>query len=91
MEHSKLGFIWEDVEVHCYLDPWRVKPEIMRIAFLPKEDGSLFPMPCNGCDDLQGGELCERCCAEVTNLLFRNPEKYLREVIYPNIPENLKP
>ena len=58
--------------VRCPRDNYKERP--MQIRLIKKEDGTWFPLPCNGCDELNGSKICEECMASVTILFFNNPE-----------------
>ena len=53
-------------KVNCPATPGAV--EDMQILFL--ED---FPVPCNGCENMSGADICNQCIAEVTMRFYHNP------------------
>lgn len=58
--------------VRCPGDPCRTEKVQIILTKLP--DGSWFPLPCNGCDSLNGTKPCERCCAAITLMFFHAKE-----------------
>lgn len=74
-----------DIKVNCALNPLRVEPEIIAAYAYQKTDGTKVYLPCNGCSDAQGGEVCEKCYEEINRVLFKNPDWNPRDVIYPDI------
>lgn len=74
-----------DIKVNCALNPLRVEPEIIAAYAYRKTDGTRVYLPCNGCSNAQGGEVCEKCYAAVDRVLFKNPDWNPRDVIYTGI------
>ena len=72
-----------DVEVYCPLSPYQ-KIEKLRVYF--DYSNGPFPLPCNGCENRQGGKTCDECCAAVTLLFFNNPGIVPSEPISPKLP-----
>lgn len=67
-------------QVNCLREPYRV--EKMQMTFV-RQEGGWFPLPCNGCDSLNGHKACEECCANMTEMFFRNPELDISKPITP--------
>lgn len=68
--------------VNCPLYPF--SKQKMWMEFVKQESG-WFPLPCNGCDMLSGNPMCEKCCAALTLMFYRNPELDASEPISPNL------
>lgn len=45
--------------------------------------GKFFPFPCQGCDDMTGSKICEKCTADVTRDYFNNPPSGNKFFIHP--------
>lgn len=60
-----------DFKVYCPADPCRI--EKMQLTFYKQEKG-WFPLPCNGCDSLNGSKPCQECCAAITLMFFHAEE-----------------
>ncbi len=57
-------------DVRCPRDFTTYKMEI-RVAILP--DGSLLPSPCNGCDYMNGFEICTKCIDAIFKKSLADP------------------
>jgi hypothetical protein len=57
---------WITHKVHC------IRDGIARFITMEyvDSDGALFPLPCNGCEFLDGHEACNVCIADLTNSCF---------------------
>lgn len=73
-------------KVICPQSPYRVE-RTMWIRFVPIEDGP-FPLPCNGCDNMSGAKLCERCCAAITLMFFNDPDLDTSEPLVPKLSDS---
>ena len=73
-----------DFVVCCPRDKHQKRP--MQIKFIKKEDGNWFPLPCNGCDELNGSNICGECIAAITKLFFEKPDHDTLNPIAPSIP-----
>lgn len=74
-----------NIKVNCALDTLRVDPEMFLVYAYQKTDGTRTYLPCTGCADAWGGEVCEKCYAAVDRVLFKNPDWNPRDVIYTGI------
>lgn len=72
-----------DFQVYCPADPYRV--EKMQLTFVKQED-SWLPLPCNGCDSLNGSKPCQECCAAIT-LMFFHSDKVKLDLSKPISPD----
>ena len=68
--------------VNCPL--FSFSKEKMEIEFVKQENG-WFPLPCNGCDMLNGDPLCEKCCAALTLMFYDDPDTDVSRPIAPPI------
>jgi hypothetical protein len=63
--------VFLDFKVNCPRDQWKQYDMQMKFVL---NNGQPFPLPCNGCDWLDGSPACEKCTAAITTMFFRNPE-----------------
>lgn len=71
-----------DVRVYCPLSPYQ-QIETLRVYF--DYSNGPFPLPCNGCENMHGGDTCQKCCAAVTLLFFNDPKIKLSGPIHPKL------
>lgn len=76
-----------DIRVNCLRELYRV--EKMQMVFVKQAQG-WFPLPCNGCESLDGDKACETCCAALTLMFFHNPDMDARDVLTPKLPDQKK-
>lgn len=65
--------------VYCLHDGSEKKMEIQFVDHNSKP----FPLPCNGCEDLNGSSVCQRCTACITSMFFHNPQLDTSEPFLP--------
>lgn len=75
---TKMYFL--TLRVACPRDQFR-KIEQMPLDVVYDDDKQI-PFPCNGCDNLSGDKVCERCRTSVT-LAYLNGEMKFSEPFYP--------
>ena len=74
----KISFV--NFKVRCPRDRGEIR--LMQMRFVEHE-GRLIPAPCNGCDELNGADVCSRCTAYFTQAFFEDPAL---DVFYPLVP-----
>lgn len=57
------------------------KVEKVPVTLAKLNDGSWFPPPVQGCDDACGAIACQQCCAQLTSIYFRHPDRPSHEVL----------
>ena len=57
------------------------KIEKMQITFFNSKSIGWINAPCNGCDSMNGTMPCDKCCAAITSLFFRNPNMDITQPI----------
>lgn len=73
-----------DIQVQCPYDPSKVIPEKVQIHMVENQ-GRWIPLPCVGCDNLNGSSICQQCCTEITCLFFNEPDRSPNKIVYPQI------
>lgn len=73
-----------DFRVNCPCRSFRT--EEMQIKQFMTEKGWI-PMLCNGCDNGNGSDICERCRADVFLMFYRDPNLDISQPITPKTPE----
>lgn len=71
--------------VHCLRDPYAIRKMQMRL--IQQENGTWFPLPCNGCEELNGAAECVKCTAAITLMFYKNPFLDTSKPITPILPE----
>lgn len=69
------------VKVRC---PRTQRIQTMSVTFVDNNDKD-FPLPVNGCDDLCGNKICEKCSAAITLLFFHGYTYSNGEIIHPSL------
>lgn len=54
------------------------------------ESGEWIPLPCNGCENLDGSQSCRNCRAALTLMFYRNPELDTSRPVRPSFPDSEK-
>lgn len=57
----------------------------MEIVYVPDSEKP-FPYPCNGCEDFNNSETCQRCTAGLTLMFYEDPQ---RDTTHPLVPKKL--
>lgn len=68
--------------VNCPLYPfskWKMWMEFV------KQESGWFPLPCNGCDMLSGDSMCEKCCAALTLMFYKDPDMDVSTPVSPKM------
>ena len=69
--------------VNCPVFPFSVQKMEM---WLLKEPGSRWvPLPCNGCEMMNGDPICKKCTAALTLMLYYDPDMDLSKPVSPLI------
>lgn len=58
------------------------KIETMQIV-LVRDSSGWFPLPCNGCDSMNGTMPCEFCIESIRKLFLKDPDTDPTNVIHP--------
>ena len=72
------------VDVRCARDFNAVYKVPIEFALI---DEKWLPLPCNGCDNLSGGDTCKKCCARLTFIFLDDPHMEHSEPISPSHPK----
>ena len=59
------------------------REEVIYMVFVER-DGKPFPLPCNGCENRSGGTVCDRCCSDITAMLWKDPYMDLSQPVRPS-------
>lgn len=73
-----------DFIVNCPCPLFSFSRRKMSMEFVKQESG-WFPLPCNGCDMLNGDPMCEMCCAALTLMFYHDPDMDVSEPISPDL------
>ena len=72
-----------NIKVRCPKCFYKIFPMQVHIVTMP--DGKDFPFPINGCDELDGSEVCEKCRADVTLKFFHGIIEDSNEILTPDV------
>lgn len=78
-----MSYKFLDIKVRCPKNYYRVYP--MQIIFVTLDDGKNFPFPVNGCDDHNGSDTCQKCCADITLKFYNGYDYHPLDVITPDL------
>lgn len=68
------------IKVQCPGSPVP-KVEAMQITLI-KDSSGWFPLPCNGCDSMNGTMPCSFCCEAIRKLFCQDPGRDVSGVIH---------
>ena len=73
-------FRFLNFEVYCPRDPDTIRK--MQLSQMWSDERWL-PRPCNGCEEFNGAEDCDKCILEITLMFIDNPDMDLYKPIIP--------
>jgi hypothetical protein len=72
-------------KVHCINDGYSIRKMHIRCAV---HEGTKIFAPCNGCDFMDGSDVCLRCISEIHTLFTRHYDEIdILKPIYPSYPQ----
>jgi hypothetical protein len=72
---------YQKIKVKC---PISGTLEPMTIIFIKDHEGTYFPLPANGCENLCGNPICTKCCSAITLMFYKGYEYSVGEIISPD-------